>query len=200
MAMKPEYLIPLIAYLLGSIPSGYLIVKLKTGGDIRKTGSGNIGATNVFRKSKASGLLTLALDGAKGWLAVMISVWMGAGLEWQAAAAVLAIAGHMFTVWLRFKGGKGVATGCGAYLALAPAAVGAALAVFVLACVLTRFVSLSSILASAAFPLCAWLLGSPPAVVAGGAVGSALIVAKHHENIRRLLSGTENRFSLGGRS
>ena len=117
--MRIEYLIPILSYFLGSIPFGYLLVKYKEGQDIRSFGSGNIGATNVFRKSRAAGILTYLLDAGKGYLAVVLAAWMSDGnLEWQAAAAVFAILGHIFTVWLRFKGGKGVATGCGAFLAL----------------------------------------------------------------------------------
>jgi glycerol-3-phosphate acyltransferase PlsY len=121
--MRLEYLIPLMAYLLGSIPFGYILIKFAKGHDIRLFGSGNIGATNVFRENRTAGILTLVLDGGKGYLAVIIAGWLGGGPEWQAAAAVFAIAGHVFTIWLRFRGGKGVATGCGAYLALSPSAV-----------------------------------------------------------------------------
>jgi len=118
--MKLVYLIPLVAYLLGSIPFGFLIVRLVHGADVRKQGSGNIGATNVYRKSRTAGILTLLLDGGKGYLAVLAAAWMSGDVVWQAAAAVAAIVGHVFTVWLGFKGGKGVATGCGAYLAISP--------------------------------------------------------------------------------
>jgi glycerol-3-phosphate acyltransferase PlsY len=197
--MKYEYLVVIIGYLLGSIPSGYLLVKAATGGDIRKAGSGNIGATNVFRKNKAVGALTLLADAGKGYLAVVVAAWLGCGAGWQAAAAVAAIAGHVFTFWLGFKGGKGVATGCGAYLALAPPAVGTTLVVFALTALLTRYISLASIVATSAFPLWVYLYGGSAAVLIGALTGSCLIVAKHHENIRRLLSGTENRFALGGR-
>ncbi|HSW39446.1 MAG TPA: glycerol-3-phosphate 1-O-acyltransferase PlsY, partial [Acidobacteriota bacterium] len=150
--MQIEYLIPLISYLLGSIPFGYLLVRSTQGKDIRSLGSGNIGATNVFRNSRRAGILTLILDAGKGYLAVVIAGMTGAGAEWQAIAALFAIAGHVFTPWLRFKGGKGVATGCGAYLALSPVAVVATLVVFALVLVLTRYISLSSIAATAFFP------------------------------------------------
>lgn len=198
--MKPEYLIPLIGYLLGSIPFGYLLVRATQGTDIRAVGSGNIGATNVYRKSRWAGIFTLLLDGGKGYLAVVVTRWMGADPAWQGVAAVAAIIGHIFTIWLRFKGGKGVATGCGAYLAVAPAAVLTTLVVFVLTVGLTKYISLASILATATFPLWAWLQHHPPEVLVWAILGSALIVTMHHKNIRRLLSGTEHKFELSHRS
>jgi acyl phosphate:glycerol-3-phosphate acyltransferase len=196
--MRLEYFIPLIGYLLGSIPFGYLLVRSQ-GMDIRKVGSGNIGATNVYRKSRGAGLLTLLLDGGKGYLAVVIAAWIGGNAEWQAMAGVAAIVGHIFTAWLKFKGGKGVATGCGAYLAVAPLSVAITLVVFVATFALTRYVSLSSILATAAFPLWVYLLLGPSWVLLWAVAGAALIVAKHHENIRRLMAGTEHKFVLGAR-
>jgi glycerol-3-phosphate acyltransferase PlsY len=170
------YAIPAIGYLLGSIPCGYLLVKTAAGTDIRTVGSGNIGATNVFRKSRWAGILTLL----------------------QSVAAFSAIAGHLFTFWLKFKGGKGVATGCGAYLAMAPVSVGITLAVFVLTLALSRYISLASILATAAFPLWLFLFGTSLPVLLWAIAGSGIIVARHHENIKRLLEGTERRFALGG--
>jgi acyl phosphate:glycerol-3-phosphate acyltransferase len=197
MGFLPLFLIPVIGYLLGSIPFGYLLVKSAQGADIRTIGSGNIGATNVYRKSRSAGLLTLLADGGKGYLAVLIAGWMGGGVEWQSVAAFSAILGHLFTVWLKFKGGKGVATGCGAFLALSPLAVGLTLVVFVATLMLTRYISLSSILATAAFPLWVFLFHQPLQVLAWALIGSALIIARHHQNIRRLLSGTESKFALG---
>ena len=194
------YFIPVAAYLLGSIPFGYILVRLSQGTDIRSVGSGNIGATNVFRKSRWAGIATLVLDGGKGYAAVVVARALGADPTWQAVAAFAAIAGHVFTVWLRFRGGKGVATGAGAYLALAPAPLAAALVLFVLVAAATRYVSLASIVACVAFPVLAYLRGEPGVLVAAAVCGSALIVAKHHANIRRLLSGTENRFAFGNRS
>ena len=114
----------IIAYILGAIPFGYIMVKRAHGTDIRSVGSGNIGATNVYRKSRGAGIVTLILDGAKGYVAVLVAAWLTDDIRWQAMAAVVAILGHMFTVFLSFKGGKGVATACGAYLALSPQAVG----------------------------------------------------------------------------
>jgi acyl phosphate:glycerol-3-phosphate acyltransferase len=198
--MKLEYAIPLISYLLGSIPFGYLLVKTSEGKDIRSLGSGNIGATNVFRRSRAAGILTFLLDAGKGYLAVLIAGWLGASTGWQAAAAVAAIMGHIFTVWLKFKGGKGVATGCGAFLALSPISVGTTLVFFVLILVITRYMSLASIGATALFPLWAYLYGEPATALFGGALGALIIILKHHQNIRRLLSGTENKFALGTRT
>ncbi len=198
--MKLEYLIPLTGYLLGSIPFGYIIVKATEGADIRGEGSGNIGATNVYRKSRWAGITTLLLDGGKGYLAVIVAGWLGGNQDWQAAAGVLAILGHVFTIFLGFKGGKGVATGCGAYLAISPLAVCTTLCVFVLTTALTRYISLASILATAAFPFWAYLYHEPPHVLFWSVIGSGLIIAKHHQNIRRLLSGTEHKFAFGSRS
>jgi glycerol-3-phosphate acyltransferase PlsY len=197
--MERELLIPVVGYLLGSIPFGFVIVRLTAGSDIRKQGSGNIGATNVFRRSRWAGLATLLLDGGKGYLAVLVARWMGGDPAWQAIAALAAILGHVFTVWLRFKGGKGVATGCGAYLAICPSAVLTTLVVFVLTVALTRYISLASILATGAFPLWAYLYGEPTSVLVWGAMGALVIILKHHQNIRRLLSGAESRFVLGSR-
>ncbi|MDR1726873.1 MAG: glycerol-3-phosphate 1-O-acyltransferase PlsY [Acidobacteriota bacterium] len=197
--MEIAYLIPPIAYLLGSVPFGYILVRSAEGEDIRKSGSGNIGATNVYRKSRWAGVLTLLLDAGKGYLAVLVAERLGEGDVWPGVAAMCAILGHVFTVWLRFKGGKGVATGCGAYLALAPLAVATTLAAFVLVLALTRYISAASIAATALFPLWAWLYAYPSPVVLWAALGGLLIIAKHHQNIRRLLARTENKFSLGGK-
>ena len=197
--MNVEYLIPLISYLLGSIPFGYIIVRVTEGADIRKTGSGNIGATNVYRKSRWAGVATLLLDAAKGYLAVLVAAWISGDGVWTGIAALCAVVGHVFTVWLRFRGGKGVATGCGAYLAIAPTAIAAALVAFILILVFTRYISAASIAATALFPFCALFFGCPAAIVAWAAPGCILIIAKHHQNIRRILTGTENRFSMGRR-
>lgn len=198
--MRLEYLIPPMAYLLGSIPFGYILIKFTKGQDIRLFGSGNIGATNVFRENRTAGILTLVLDGGKGYLAVIIAGWFGGSPQWQAAAAVFAIVGHVFTIWLRFRGGKGVATGCGAYLAISPPAVLMTLVMFILILVLTRYISLSSIGATALFPFWAFFFDVPGSVLLWAAIGAVLIIAKHEGNIRRLLSGTEDKFVLGTRS
>jgi glycerol-3-phosphate acyltransferase PlsY len=198
--MRAEYWIPLIGYLLGSIPFGYILVRASAGADIRKEGSGNIGATNVYRKSRWAGLATLLLDGGKGYLAVAVAAWIGGSRDWQAAAAVCAIAGHVFTVFLGFKGGKGVATGCGAFLAVSPPAVAPTFIVFVLTVLLSRYISLASILATAAFPLFAFCYQENSGIILWSALGSILIIAKHHQNIRRLFVGKEHKFALGRRS
>ena len=193
------------AYLLGSIPFGYLIVRAKEGADVRASGSGGTGATNVSRRAgKAAGILTLALDAAKGAAAVLLARWLltdGFGFNWWSAAVALAVvAGHIFPVWLSFRGGKGVATGLGVFLSIAPLAVACAAAVFVAVVWATRYVSLGSILAVAAFPLFIWLLrghadddANLPPVMAVALIGGALIIFMHRANISRLLRGTENR-------
>jgi len=203
----PEIASLVTAYLLGSIPFGYLIVKLRSGADIRETGSGGTGATNVTRKAgKAAGIVTLLLDALKGFAAVLVARWMTGedGTSWVvAAAAVLAVVGHCFPVWLGFRAGKGVATGLGVFLAIAPWAVLAALAVFLVVVWRTRFVSLGSVLAAAFVPLWVWLIhlwlepitNFAPVIVALCA-SSAIIIAKHHENIQRLMAGTENKFGV----
>ena len=198
--MKSIYLIPLLGYFLGAIPFGYILVRATSGADIRKSGSGNIGATNVYRKNRVVGILTLLLDAGKGYVAVLIARWLGCDAGWQAMVAVAAILGHVFTVFLGFKGGKGVATGFGAFLALTPAAVGTTMIVFFLTAALSRYVSLASILATGAYPLWALLYHEPTLVVVGGAIGSAIIIAKHKENIRRLAAGEESRIARKDRS
>ena len=202
--MWPAFII-VLAYLLGSIPFGYLIVRLRGGGDVRASDSGGTGATNVTRRAgKGAGLLTLALDAAKGALAVVLArslLTTDFGLNWWVAAAALAvIIGHCFPVWLKFRGGKGVATGLGVFLLLAPAAVGLVALIFLLVVWRTRYVSLGSITAAACVPLCIWVLGrsaatparfAPLLAVALG--GGALIIFMHRANIGRLLRGTENK-------
>lgn len=195
------------AYLLGSIPFGYLIVRLRSGADIRETGSGGTGATNVSRKAgKAAGIVTLALDALKGAAAVLVARWLTgeAGTSWiVAAAAVLAVVGHCFPVWLKFKAGKGVATGLGVFLAIVPWAVLAAFVVFLVIVWRTRYVSLGSIIAAAFIPLWTLLMQvwikpvSDFAPIMTALCGvSAVIIFKHSENIRRLVAGTENRFGV----
>ena len=198
-------LIAIAAYLLGSIPVGYLLVRLFMKQDIRSVGSGNIGATNVLRSgSKALGAATFLLDMLKGCSAVWLGGFLGALLlpstplrSAQALAALFAVLGHMFPVWLRFRGGKGVATGFGVFLVAAPWAALAAISVFFIVTFLTRYVSLASILGAASFPFFAWFLVTGPRPLFYIAVQSTvalLIIVKHHQNIRRLLAGTESRF------
>ncbi|HVI10420.1 MAG TPA: glycerol-3-phosphate 1-O-acyltransferase PlsY [Candidatus Binatia bacterium] len=196
--MPTLVIIAAVSYLLGSIPFGYLLVRLFRGEDVRLSGSGNIGATNVSRKSPALGALTLILDALKGSAAVVFARYVspnaGPRDSCMALAALFAVLGHMFPVWLKFRGGKGVATGLGAFLVIAPNAVLVAAAVFVCVLALFRYVSLASIISVALFPLAAgWLHPSSPSSMAYITLTSLLIVAMHHQNIRRLLSGTENR-------
>jgi acyl phosphate:glycerol-3-phosphate acyltransferase len=188
-------IIPIVAYLLGSIPFGYLIVRGKSGADIRETGSGGTGATNVSRRAgKAAGVLTLLLDAAKGCVAVLIAKAFGGG-DWViAVAAIAALVGHIFPVWLGFRGGKGVATGVGIFLVLAPIALLCAGVVFVAIVVLTRYVSLGSITAAVLIPVLVWLLSDSQSLLIAAVVGAALIVFAHRGNIQRLASGTESRF------
>ena len=223
--MRPALVI-VIAYLLGSIPFGYLIVRLTEGGDIRATGSGGTGATNVSRRAgKAAGVATLILDALKGSAAVVVAGWILnvpllheytgppleafaiSGLSLQQAywciwgAAIAAIMGHMFPVWLGFRGGKGVATGVGVFMILAPGAVAFAGLIFILIVLVTRYVSLGSIMAAVTIPLFILLrnLISPslefaPEITAA-TVGALLIIFAHRANIRRLMHGNESKFS-----
>ena len=202
--MLPKIIFVAIAYLLGSIPFGYLLVKylFTSGEDVRRIGSGGIGATNVTRRAgRSAGLITYFLDAAKGVAAVMLMrLVAGDDYFWIGAAAISAIAGHIFPIFLGFRGGKGVATGVGVYLALAPYSVLATLVLWASIVYVTRYVSLGSIIATAAVPFWTllfygWLQPSPhlEALIIIAVAGCALIVAKHHENINRLMYGTENK-------
>jgi glycerol-3-phosphate acyltransferase PlsY len=197
------------AYLVGSIPFGYLIVRARGGGDVRQTGSGGTGATNVTRRAgRGAGILTLALDTMKGALVALTARWLltpDSGMNWWVAATSIAVVvGHVFPVWLKFRGGKGVATGLGVFLSLTPAAVALAALVFIAAVRATRYVSLGSMLATATLPLFVWLLsrwGNAYAnatafapVMAVAIVGGALIIFMHRANIGRLLNGTESKW------
>jgi glycerol-3-phosphate acyltransferase PlsY len=189
-----------IAYLLGAIPFGYLLVKWRTGSDVRSSGSGNIGATNVWRTtSRAVGLLTLALDIGKGYLAVWIAGRLTAGDPlWMSLAALAVMAGHSYPVFLRFQGGKAVASFVGAFLCLAPLALLVQVVVFVAVVAWTRHISMGSIVGAATFPLAVWLIQQAPwPVLAAAAAGAAFIIYKHRSNIQRLRAGTESVFSLG---
>ncbi|MCC6859979.1 MAG: glycerol-3-phosphate 1-O-acyltransferase PlsY [Bryobacterales bacterium] len=199
--MKP--LLALVAaYLIGGIPFGFLLVKLKTGQDVRESGSGNIGATNVLRTTgKAAGILTLLLDIGKGYFAVWLAARVTSGsIGWMSAAAAAVMLGHVFPVFLRFKGGKAVASFIGAYLYLTPLPLLAALLVWLGAVAMTRYVSLGSILAAGTFPLAVWLIAHPPLpVVAASIASGALIVVRHKANIERLRAGAEHQLSFGGK-
>ena len=192
----------LLAYLLGAIPFGYLLVKWKTGGDVRGAGSGNIGATNVARTTGwGVGVATLLLDIAKGYAAVWAAGRLtGGDLRWMAAAAVVVMLGHAYTVFLRFRGGKAVASFVGAFLCLTPLALAAALVVFVGVVAWSRYISAGSIVAAAVFPLAVWLIAGPIWPVEAAAIVSAVfIIYKHSSNIQRMHAGTESAFSFGGR-
>ncbi len=198
--MNLHWLILVIAYLLGSIPFGLLIVKAFGGDDIRSKGSGNIGAANVARNAGAfAGTLTLLLDAGKGCLAVWIAErWTGGNARWMMAAAVAAVIGHIFPVWLKFMGGKGVATGLGVFLPICWEAVVAAAAVWVVVVVFWRYSSLGSIIAAAALPLLVYLFyaphhAPPDYVILGSILISLLVLWKHRENMARLVTGTESR-------
>jgi len=205
-----------ISYLIGSIPFSFLIVKLMTGADIRDVGSRNVGATNVARSfGKLPGIIALILDAAKGYGVVALAKWVTGSHDWPlpiggdasplhsrafwvTLCALVAVIGHMFPVWLRFHGGKGVATGAGAFLALDPLALAAALIVFAIVLIATRFVSLASILSAASVPLfLRFLTHAPFWTINISILISMLIIVKHHANIARLAGGSERR--MGGR-
>ncbi|HEY6099418.1 MAG TPA: glycerol-3-phosphate 1-O-acyltransferase PlsY [Anaeromyxobacter sp.] len=186
-----------VAYLLGSIPFSYLVARRK-GIDVRTVGSGNVGATNVMRSAgRAAGLSAFALDFLKGSLATWLALRM-AGPTVAAAAAVTAVLGHMYPVWLSFKGGKGVATGAGAFLPILPVAAVSGLLTFAIVAWLTRYASVGSVAGTTALPVVALLTGAPAAYSVAAAVAAALIVWKHRGNLRRIAAGTERR--LGARA
>ena len=190
----------LVAYLLGSIPFGYLLVRWKTGRDVRAAGSGNIGATNVLRTTgRLAGVATLLLDIGKGYLAVWIArEWTGASPLWMSLAALAVMAGHAFSVFLGFKGGKAVASFVGAFLCLTPFALGMETIVFVVVVAWTRYISLGSIIGAATFPLAVWLLLQPPVPIWIAAImACAFIIYKHSSNIERLRQGREHVFRFG---
>lgn len=203
--MLPVFVI-IAAYLLGSIPFGYLFVRRATGVDVRATGSGGTGATNVSRSAgKKAGILTLLFDALKGVAAVLLALLtLSAGWAvnwWVAAAGVAVIVGHIFPVWLKFRGGKGVATGLGVFAVLTPPAILLAALLFLFLVWRTRYVSLGSIIAAAAIPAFVVLLGKFNVVAAGelypisaaATVGSLLIIFMHRANISRLMRGTESK-------
>jgi glycerol-3-phosphate acyltransferase PlsY len=188
-----------IAYLLGAIPFGYLLVKWKTGGDVRSKGSGNIGATNVMRTTgRTAGIVTLLLDIGKGYLAVWIAERLTGG-DWLAmsGAALFVMAGHAFPVFLRFQGGKAVASFVGAFLCLTPWALAVEAVVFVAVVGWTRHISMGSIVGAATFPLAVWLVARAPLpALAASIVAAGFIIYRHRTNIERLRSGTENVFKF----
>lgn len=191
------------SYLVGSIPFGYLLVRIFRGEDVRRSGSGNIGATNVSRTSPWLGAVTLLLDALKGAVAVMLTAYVYGGMsgmktyEPLAMAAFFAVAGHVFPVWLNFHGGKGVATAFGSFVLIAPKTVLVTIGVFALLLVIFRYVSLGSIVAVGLFPLLALrTLHRDSRTFIFIAATSLLIIARHHENIRRIYAGTESRIGV----
>jgi len=187
----------LIAYLIGAIPFGLLIVRLMTGKDVRESGSGNIGATNVLRTTgRAAGILTLILDIAKAFLAVWLADRLtGGSIFWTSFAALAVLLGHAFPVWLKFKGGKAVATFVGAFAYLTPVPLLAVLLIFILLVVWTRYLSLGSIIAAGLFPLGCWMILHPEWPVLAAAIGAAvLVIWRHRSNIERIRAGNEHVF------
>lgn len=192
--LKEITLLPL-AYLLGSIPTGLLLAKAFGGVDIRTTGSGNIGATNVYRTlGRKVGVMTLVGDCLKGLVPVLVAKWLGLAVPWIAAIGIAAFIGHVYTVFLGFKGGKGVATALGVFLGTSPLSVLAALSVFALVLWKWRYVSLASMVAAAAMPLIVAALDGNPPMIVMTVVIAALVIYKHRENIQRLRAGTESKF------
>ena len=193
----------LVAYLLGSIPVGFLIVKLREGRDIRAVGSGNIGAANVTRAvGLGAGLLTFLLDAGKGYLAVWVAArFTDQNISWMVTAGVAAVVGHLFPMWLRFRGGRGVATGVGVFLPICWPAVLVALVIWIVVVAFWRYVSLGSIVAAAALPLLTYLLYAPPhapplIVSVSTTLAAVLIIVRHRPNIERLIAGTEQPLTL----
>lgn len=187
-----------VAYLIGSLPFALLLAR-RWGADIRHVGSGNVGAANVLRATGVRvGVLVALLDIAKGAIGVVLAQRLGGGPAVPAAAGVAAILGHIYPVWLRFRGGKGVATACGVFSVLAPMAMPPALVIFVATVWITKYISLGSMLATIALPPMAYALGSPAAAVVAAFVASGIIVFRHRSNWARLRTGTERR--IGARA
>ena|SRR5689334_23376149 len=187
-------IVVIVAYLIGSIPFGYLIVRGKIGADIRQTGSGGTGATNVSRRAgKAAGVVTLLLDALKGSAAVLVAVRLTHSDGLVALAAIAVLVGHIFPVWLGFRGGKGVATGAGVFLVLAPFALLCAGVIFLAIVFSTRYVSLGSMIAAASIPLFVWWRSDSQPLLIAAVLGALLIVFAHRGNIARLSHGTESR-------
>lgn len=183
-----------VAYLIGSIPTGLLLGKLY-GIDVRKEGSGNIGATNLYRTvGRRVGVITLIGDCLKGLIPVLVVKFSALPVEFAAWVGLAAFCGHVFSVFLRFRGGKGVATALGVFLALSPLAVAIALAVFAAVMLVLRYVSLGSVAAAAVMPVAVIVLGSGRVLTLVTLIISLIVIVRHHENIRRLLAGTESRF------
>jgi len=203
--MNPYFITAGVSYLLGSIPFGFLLVRIFTGEDVRASGSGNIGATNVARKSPFLGVATLLLDAAKGLAAILLARALFSGPHQQlimTTAAFFAVVGHLFPVWLKFRGGKGVATSLGAFILLTPKSILCMVVLFLVVAIAFRYVSLGSVAVAAAFPLLAWAFHEyvdPRQLIFIAAV-SALVIWKHRPNIGRLAAGTESKFGKGSGS
>ena len=214
MSAHPILISAALGYLLGSIPFGYMLVRIFRGTDVRQTGSGNIGATNVARTSPALGGATLALDFLKGLAPVLLIQNIFPGMPALAFLAALAsICGHVFPVWIGFRGGKGVATGLGAFVLLTPKAILVVVGVFLIVAAVFRTIALASIFAAACLPAAVWLCGEGPGGISAAAsprvdlfmliapavsilAGAGLIIARHSSNIRRMIAGTEPKFQL----
>jgi glycerol-3-phosphate acyltransferase PlsY len=187
----------LVAYFIGSIPFALILARRWGTSDLRAVGSGNVGAANVMRASGVmAGVLVAVLDMAKGAASVVLAERLSASAAAPAAAGVAAIVGHTYPIWLRFRGGKGVATACGVFSVLMPAAVPPTLAVFIAAVWVTQYISLGSMLASLTLPAIAYALGSPMPAVGAACVAAALIVFRHRTNVTRLRTGTERRLGV----
>ncbi|MDR1941435.1 MAG: glycerol-3-phosphate 1-O-acyltransferase PlsY [Endomicrobium sp.] len=195
--MLIKFLYLAFAYLCGAVPFAYIIAKFAGNVDIRTVGSGNPGATNVFRVvGKKSGAATFVLDVLKGFLPVYFAFYIDNSFSYSAAAAACVLAGHMYTVFLKFKGGKGVAAGLGAFLALFPLPAVIAFAVFIIALVLSGYVALGSIIAALSLPIVTFYSGYPTEAVVFAFAAAVLIIYKHRTNIARLRAGTENKFKI----
>jgi glycerol-3-phosphate acyltransferase PlsY len=197
--MNPYLITAAVSYLLGSIPFGYLLLRIFKGEDVRTSGSGNIGATNVARKSPALGIATLLFDAGKGLVAVLAARALFSGPHPQlimTTAAFFAVLGHMFPIWLKFRGGKGVATSLGAFILLTPKSILCMVVLFLILTVAFRYVSLGSVAAAAAFPLLAWVFHeyTDSRQLIFITLVSALVIWKHRHNIGRLAAGTESKF------
>ena len=185
----------LLSYLCGAIPFGYIVAKLFRHVDIRTLGSGNPGATNVYRSiSKPLGVLTLILDVLKGFVPVYLISFINPDFQWMViSVAFVTIIGHTFTIFLKFKGGKGVATACGAFLAINPLSVLICLGVFIVVLAMFKYVSAASIMAALMLPISLYLLNALPEIVVFAGIISILVIVRHISNIKRLLNGTENK-------
>ncbi len=192
--MLNEIITIAIAYLIGSVPVGLIVSKMKKGIDIREHGSGNIGATNVFRSiGKKEGLMTFAGDILKGVMAVLIAYFVLGKEIWIGITGVTVVIGHMYPIFAKFRGGKGVATGMGAFMWMMPLAALSAMAVWTICCAIWRYVSLGSIVAALSLPILGGLYDQPKFYILSSTIAAILIVYRHKDNIKRLLDGKEDK-------